>query len=154
MSQIAAFSARNIATRDRLEDYAANAQVTTGGGLNLRIITACDGAGGGEVGELAARLTARTILGFLEVSAETSIPKLLVKAIEEANRIVFGELHGAGTSTVALAAVHLDDNPPHGRLYLASVGNSRIYLLRDGQLVRVKAAMNAKLAAAGKPLLP
>src|SRR3990170_1024908 len=113
MSQIAAFSARNIATRDRLEDYAANAQVTTGGGLNLRIIMACDGAGGGEVGELAARLTARTILGFLEVSAETSIPKLLVKAIEEDNRIVFGELHGAGTSTVALAAVHLDDNPPH-----------------------------------------
>ena len=136
MVEITAFSERNIATRERLEDYAVDAVVTTSGGLNLQLAIVCDGAGGGEVGERAARLTARTILGYLEISPETSIPKLLVKAVEEANRVVFGELQGRGTSTVALAAIDLDDGE-FGRLYLASVGDSYILLLRDGQLVRL-----------------
>jgi protein phosphatase len=96
----------------------------------------CDGAGGGEAGELASRLTARTILEFLEISAETNIPKLLVKAVGRANRVVYSELRGAGTSTVSLVVVDLNDGP-HGRMYLASVGNSRIYLMRDGRLVRL-----------------
>ena len=137
MAEITTFSARDMANRERLEDYATDALVSTAGGLNLQIAIVCDGAGGGEVGELAARLTARTILGYLEISTETSVPKLLVRAVEEANRIVYGELHGAGTSTLALAAIHLDDNPPYGRLYVASVGDSRIYLLRNGRMVRL-----------------
>ena len=136
MAQLTAFSSRAIGNRERLEDFAADATIVTAGGLNLQIGLVCDGAGGGEVGELAARLTARTILGFLEISTETIVPKLLIKAVEEANRVVFAELHSAGTSTVALAVVHLDDSP-HGRLYLASVGDSRIYLLRGGQCARL-----------------
>jgi serine/threonine protein phosphatase PrpC len=137
MAETTAFSARNIAGRDRLEDYAVDANVSTASGLNLQVIMSCDGAGGGEVGELAARLTARTILGYLEISTETDVPKLLVKAIEEANRIVFGELHGTGTSTVALAALHQVDDSSPGQMYVASVGDSRIYLLRDGRIARL-----------------
>jgi serine/threonine protein phosphatase PrpC len=137
MAELAAFSERDIATRERLEDYAANSVIKTAAGLSLQVILVCDGAGGGEVGELAARLTARTIFEFLEVSAETSVPKLLMKAVEKANSVVYSELRGAGTSTVALAAVNLSDPSPNGRLHIASVGNSRIYLLRDGQLARL-----------------
>lgn len=136
MAQLTAFSDRDITTRERLEDYAADALVTTAGGLTLHVAMVCDGAGGGEAGELAARLTARTILEYLEISADTSIPKLLVKAVEKANKVVYSELRGAGTSTVALAAVDVNDGPS-GRMYLASVGNSRIYLMRDGHLVRL-----------------
>jgi protein phosphatase len=97
----------------------------------------CDGAGGGEAGELAARLTSRTIFEYLEISPETSVPKLLIKAVEEANKAVYSELQGTGTSTVALAAVHLNDGATYGRLYIANVGNSRIYLIREGRLVRL-----------------
>jgi serine/threonine protein phosphatase PrpC/PKD repeat protein len=136
--ELAAFSDRGIGTRERLEDYAADRIIETAGGLALQIALVCDGAGGGEAGELAARLTARTILEYLEISTETSIPQLLIKAVEQANKAVYNELRGTGTGTVALAAVHLnDESAPYGRLYIAHVGNSRIYLMREGRLVRL-----------------
>lgn len=137
MAQITAFSDRDITTRERLEDYAANDVITTAGGLSLQVAMVCDGAGGGEAGELAARLTSRTILEFLQISTEANIPKLLVKAVEKANQVVYSELRGTATSTLALIAVDIGDGTPYGRMYVASVGNSRIYLLREGQMVRL-----------------
>lgn len=137
MAQITAFSDRDITTRERLEDYAANDVITTAGSLSLQVAMVCDGAGGGEAGELAARLTSRTILEFLQISTEANIPKLLVKAVEKANQVVYSELRGTATSTLALIAVDIGDGTPHGRMYIASVGNSRIYLLRDGQMARL-----------------
>jgi serine/threonine protein phosphatase PrpC len=137
MAQITAFSDRDITTRERLEDYAADDIVTTAGGLSLQVAMVCDGAGGGEAGELAARLTSRTIVEFLQISTEANIPKLLVKAVEKANQVVYSELRGAGTSTLALIAVDLGDGTPFGRMYVASVGNSRIYIVRDGNMVRL-----------------
>jgi len=137
MAQITAFSDRDITTRERLEDYAADGLVTTAGGLSLQVAMVCDGAGGGEAGELAARLTSRTILEFLQISTETNVPKLLVKAVEKANQVVYSELRGTGTSTLALIAVDRSDGTPFGRMFIASVGNSRIYLVRDGQMVRL-----------------
>ncbi|MDZ4763370.1 MAG: thrombospondin type 3 repeat-containing protein, partial [Chloroflexota bacterium] len=137
MADITAFSERDIATRERLEDYAADGLITTSGGLKLQIALVCDGAGGGDAGEKAARLTARAIMDHLQVSTGTSIPKLLVSAVEQANRVVYSELRGAGTTTLALIVINLSDEAPYGRLFIASVGNSRIYLMRDGRLVRV-----------------
>ena len=137
MAQITAFSDRDITTRERLEDYAADDIVTTAGGLSLQVAMVCDGAGGGEAGELAARLTSRTIIEFLQISTEANIPKLLVKAVEKANQVVYSELRGAGTSTLALIAVDLGDGTPFGRMYIASVGNSRIYIVRDGHMARL-----------------
>lgn len=136
--ELAAFSDRGIGTRERLEDYAADRIIETAGGIVLQITLVCDGAGGGEAGELAARLTSRTIFEYLEISTETAIPQLLIKAVEQANKAVYNELRGAGTGTVALAAVHLnDESAPYGRLFIAHVGNSRIYLIRNGQLIRL-----------------
>ncbi|MCU0474885.1 MAG: SpoIIE family protein phosphatase [Anaerolineae bacterium] len=135
-SAITTHSLREIMGRERLEDYAVDAVVETAGGLRLHVALVCDGAGG-ESGEIAARTAARTILDYLQVSPATQIPKLLVKAVEKANQVVFSELRGRGTTTVALLCADLNDNPPNGRLYLASVGNSPILLMRDGRLVRL-----------------
>jgi PKD repeat protein/serine/threonine protein phosphatase PrpC len=135
--ELAAFSDRGIGTRERLEDYAADRIITTAGGLQLQIAMVCDGAGGGEAGELAARLTSRTVFEYLEISPETSVPKLLIQAVEQANKTVYNELHGTGTSTVSMAAVHLNDGSDYGRLYIANVGNSRVYLMRGGRIVRL-----------------
>lgn len=96
----------------------------------------CDGAGGSEAGERAARLTSRTIMEYIELSPETSVAKILVHAVERANKIVYSELRGKGTSTAAVIAVNLDDGP-QGRMFIASVGNSPIFLMRDGQIVRL-----------------
>lgn len=137
MAQITAFSDRDITTRERLEDYAADDVVKTAGGLSLQVAMVCDGAGGGEAGELAARLTSRTIIEFLQISTEANIPKLLVKAVEKANQVVYSELRGTGTSTLALIAVDLSDGTPYGRMFIANVGNSRIYIVRDGHMARL-----------------
>lgn len=136
MASITAFSARDITTRERLEDYALHELVNTAGGVNLQVALVCDGAGGGEEGELAAKLTARTVLEYLNISKETNIPKLLVKAVEEANRVVYSEFNAAASSTLALAAINLDEEP-NGRMFIASVGNSVIYLMRNGQIARL-----------------
>ena len=72
--QLTAFSDRDIATREYLEDYSADAVIKTAGGLNLQVLIVCDGAGGSEAGERAARLTTRTILEYIELSPETDVP--------------------------------------------------------------------------------
>ena len=136
MAQLTAFSDRDIATREYLEDYAADAIIKTASGLNLHVLMVCDGAGGSEAGERAARLTSRTIMEYIELSPETSVAKILVHAVERANKIVYSELRGKGTSTAAVIAVNLDDGP-QGRMFIASVGNSPIFLMRDGQIVRL-----------------
>lgn len=137
MVNITSFAERNVGQRDKLEDFVLHGEIETGGGLNLHIILVADGAGGGEAGELAARLTGRTIQDYLEVSDETIIPKLLIEAVEEANRAVYNELQGEGTSTVALAAVNLDDESEFGRLYIAHVGDCHIGLMRDREFMRL-----------------
>lgn len=138
MTGLTSYSIREIGGRDYLEDYAVDRVIQTQGGLSLHVALVCDGSGGGSAGEHAARHTARTIMAYLEIGIETSVPALLVGAVEEANREVYQELRGAGTSTVALAAVQLNDPAsPYGRMFIASVGDSPIYLIRDKQLVRL-----------------
>jgi len=143
MVDLMAFSAREIGNRERQEDYAVHEYIKTPIGLHLYLAIACDGAGGGEVGEMAARLTARSIIDHIEISEQTNIPRLLIEAIESANELVFSELHGEGTSTVAMIAVDLnDESAPNGRMYIASVGDSYTCLMRDGQLVRLNIEHN------------
>lgn len=133
---ITAHSSREIMGRERLEDYAVDAVIETAGGLKLHIALVCDGAGG-ESGEIAARTAARSILDYLQISTSTNIAKLLAKAVEKANSVIYAELRGRGTTTLALICIDLNDNAPNGRLFIASVGNSPIYLIRDGRLVRL-----------------
>ncbi|MEL6151254.1 MAG: hypothetical protein AAFR56_16635 [Chloroflexota bacterium] len=136
MVELQSFAARDIGGRDRLEDYVLTETVETAGGLTLEVIMACDGAGGGDAGEQAARLTSRTVVDYLEVSEITNIPRLMVEAVEEANRVVYSELRGSGTSTIAMAVIDINDGE-HGRAFIASVGDSRIYLIRRQELVRL-----------------
>jgi len=87
---------------------------------------------------MASRLTARSISDHIEISDQINIPRLLIEAVESANELVYSELHGEGTSTVAMVAIDLSDpSAPNGRMYTASVGDSYVCLMRDGQLVRL-----------------
>lgn len=138
MVDLTVFSEREIGNRERLEDYAVNEYIETPAGLRLQLAIACDGAGGGEVGERAARLTARSVIEHIEISTERNIPRLLIDAITDANEVVFGELRGSGTSTIAMIAVDVNDpSASYGRMFVASVGDSFICLMRDNQLIRL-----------------
>ena len=92
-----------------------------------------DGMGGAQAGEVASELT---IQAFREGLPDGAVEKGLVATILTANARVHEqatsvpEYHGMGTTcTVAYVA---DED-----LVLAHVGDSRAYLLRDGELTRL-----------------
>jgi len=95
-----------------------------------------DGIGGHRAGEVAAELTVNTISQYIAQSNEKHPIETIREAIELASRTIYAqashdpERAGMG-STVALALTI------GNRLYTASVGDSRIYLVRDGHIVQL-----------------
>ncbi len=121
--------------RSNMEDRAEARPVHTSHGLFLTVAMIADGIGGNNCGEVAAQIAIDTT--FQEIQAATmenpnQLPHLLAYALKKANEAVFTEAtndkekEGMGT-TATVAAVH------EGRLYLANVGDSRAYLIRDGR---------------------
>ena len=116
-------------TRTLLEDRARAETIRTASGMVLSVGVIADGIGGENAGERAAELTATTIFENLESSRERNIPRMLEAALKEANQRVFAEAQKSRRktnmgSTAAIAAIS------NHRLYVANVGDSRIYLLR------------------------
>ncbi|MCA9984717.1 MAG: serine/threonine-protein phosphatase, partial [Anaerolineales bacterium] len=125
--------------RGALEDRWQVAEVVTAGGLQLLVAMVADGIGGGNYGERAAQLALDTTFEEMrqaKASRPEHIPKLLRLALTRANAAVYQEaqasrqVRGMG-STATLVALH--DN----RLYVANAGDSRAYLVRDGQVIQL-----------------
>jgi protein phosphatase len=89
-----------------------------------------DGMGGHQGGEVASKLALETLARAADGRSD------LAEVVRDANRTVYSRaaqdpgLAGMGTT---LTAVLVQDD----RLHLAHVGDSRLYLLRDGSLDRV-----------------
>jgi protein phosphatase len=135
--QIAALS--NIGASPRrtlLEDRSRAEIIQTAGGLKVALGIVADGIGGENAGERAAEITVSSVFEFCQKSTERNIPKLLQDALEEANRRVFVDARSSRRklnmgSTAAVAAI------AGGRLYVANVGDSRIYLVREQRAARL-----------------
>jgi PPM family protein phosphatase len=103
------------------------------------LLLVCDGMGGAAAGDLAARIAAEAVKQQL-VGAGSAVTKSpgesLKSAVSGANGAVLAEakVHPAtrGMGTTCTAAIVLPD-----RLFVAQVGDSRAYLLRDGNLQRL-----------------
>ena len=97
----------------------------------------CDGMGGQSAGNIASEMTCRivadTLIAAIAQNDACEAESLLSDAVKEANRTVYTRsvteagLRGMGTTIVA--AVVREDTA-----YCAHVGDSRIYLFRDGIL--------------------
>jgi len=104
----------------------------------LGLYLVADGMGGHVAGQLASRLAAESTVEALQRVAERSatLTEKLRYCVAAANHRVHAtarakpELEGMGTTLVALLA-------GGGRLALAHVGDSRIYLFRDGQAFKI-----------------
>lgn len=96
---------------------------------DLGLYVLADGMGGAKAGECASRLAVDTVAEMV-LMAQRRDSQVLISAVEEANRRVREaslsdpSLEGMGTTLVA--ALETDD-----RLSIASVGDSRAYLLDD-----------------------
>jgi protein phosphatase len=99
---------------------------------NLYVLA--DGAGGHEAGEVASTMAVLGILNAYYRDRSTDLEAALVSAIRRAGYQIGEQALASGTgarTTVACAAVH-------GRqLYTASVGDSRVYLVRGGQIAQL-----------------
>ena len=94
----------------------------------------CDGMGGHEAGEIASRLAVETIVRRFEANELDGDPvTALPRAVEAANRAIFDaagrntKMRGMGTTCTVLL-LH------RGMAFGAHVGDSRIYLIRDGEI--------------------
>ena len=100
------------------------------------LLLVCDGMGGAAAGDLAARIAAEAIKQQLVGAGPAAIEhpdESLKSAVWGANGAVFAEAKAhpevRGMGTTCTAAIVLPD-----RLFVAQVGDSRAYLLRDGRL--------------------
>ena len=98
----------------------------------LGLYLVADGMGGAAAGEHASQLAAETVGEYVYKSTSRE-PGMLTRAFEEANRRVLeaanldSTLEGMGTTLVALVKVD-------GQAFVSSVGDSRAYIYKDGQL--------------------
>ncbi len=102
-----------------------------------RLFAVADGMGGHQGGEVASRIA----VDVLGVAIDDPSADSLMTAAQRANDAIFeraeahADLHGMGTTLCAMALV--DDADGEAELAVINVGDSRLYLLRDGELVQV-----------------
>jgi protein phosphatase len=95
-----------------------------------------DGMGGHRGGEIASDLAVKTIRTSYFADSDENRAAALMAAVEEANRLILREsttdpsLTGMGTTCTAMA-IH------NGFAYFVHIGDSRAYVLREGELVQL-----------------
>lgn len=110
------------------QDAAIATELPQGG-----LYAVADGMGGHAAGELASRLALETLASTYR-QGRGSPPDRLIEAVQAANLAVLqhavGESVGMGTTLIALVI-------DRGAALFAHVGDSRAYLLRGGELLRL-----------------
>src|ERR1035441_7087679 len=112
-------------------------------GFDLRhgVFVVCDGMGGHAAGEVASKIAVDTVLAYFRdhepLAADASLvdaplgAQILHAAASKANECILeyadGHSSASGMGTTLVAARFID-----GKFTIAHVGDSRIYLLRDG----------------------
>ena len=114
--------------REMNQDYFYSSEEAVGRLPNLFIVA--DGMGGHKAGEFASRFTVETIVDTIQKSGQTDEIAILTEGIETANRLLkdyaddHPEMRGMGTTVVAATI-------SEGRLLVANVGDSRLYLIGE-----------------------
>jgi len=118
------------------------------------LLVVCDGMGGVEGGEIASELAALVMWREMKGTPATRDPEVFARLLRRAVRVANHDVHAMarrepglrGMGTTLSAAGVVGD-----RLILATVGDSRAYVLRSGALVQVTRdqSLHSALLAAG-----
>ncbi|NTV64226.1 MAG: SpoIIE family protein phosphatase [Oscillochloris sp.] len=93
------------------------------------LLIVCDGMGGHAAGEVASRLGVDTIIETFSAAAPPE--SALRESFIAANHAIYTQGHGS-MGTTGVAALFRDSS-----LYVANVGDSRAYLVREGQIQQI-----------------
>jgi len=125
-----------------------------GTGARGPLLVVCDGMGGVVGGEVASELAAKVMWREMQSTPATKDPEVFARLMRRAVRIANHEVHQMakrepglrGMGTTLSAAGMITD-----RLIVATVGDSRAYILRGGELVQVTRdqSLHSALLAAG-----
>jgi PPM family protein phosphatase len=124
---------------------------------NAPVFAVADGMGGHAAGEVASQIAVEIIGGLADDADVTG--DVLVQMVQHANREIYSRsqsdatMRGMGTTIVGLSLI----GPGGGatsreRLGLVNVGDSRIYMVRDGEMSQVSNDHSyvSELVAAGE----
>jgi protein phosphatase len=115
----------------------------------LGLFVLADGMGGARAGERASRMAVDTVADVVQQAGRRD-SQVLLTAVEEANRRVAAAAHSdpglEGMGTTLVAALEVD-----GALAIASVGDSRAYVLDDSGL-RVITEDQTWINEVGRPM--
>jgi serine/threonine protein phosphatase PrpC len=97
------------------------------------IFVVADGMGGHAAGEVASEIAVETIREEYYEAASDEVTEVLAQVIKQANQVIYDrateQASRAGMGTTCVVVV------VRGALaYIANVGDSRVYLIRDGQI--------------------
>lgn len=125
-----------------------------GQGQRGPLLVVCDGMGGVEGGEIASELAAQVMWREMKSTPATRDPEVFARLMRRAARVANHDVHalsrrepglrGMGTTLSAAGVVN-------DRLVIATVGDSRAYVMRSGALVQVTRdqTLQSALIAAG-----
>lgn len=125
---------QGIGMRERQEDAFALCGVTDVAEQKRRGLLAvvCDGMGGMADGHIAGELAVQQMIaGVTGRDLAQGVPEVLAQSAHEASDAVFHQFGGASGAT--LIAVHI----LNGQMHWISVGDSAIFLLRNGGVFQV-----------------
>jgi serine/threonine protein phosphatase PrpC len=122
--------------RGHNEDYLGQAVPDTPAQARSRgwLFVLADGVGGSEKGEVASRAAVDYLTaGFREASPSEGLSALLMRLAQEANEQIYqtGRAHSPGGTSMATTLVACAFR--YDRVVVAHAGDSRCYLIRQGQ---------------------
>jgi PPM family protein phosphatase len=142
----------DLDTKEAVEQLAAHESRTSGQRGPLFVI--CDGMGGVEGGEVASELAAKVMWREMKGTPATRDPEVFARLLRRAARVANHDVHAMarrevglrGMGTTLSAAGVVGD-----KLVVATVGDSRAYIHRNGALVQVTRdqSLHSALLAAG-----
>lgn len=126
---IRAFSVTDIGRKRQLnQDFVFTSELPLGCLPNLFVVA--DGMGGHKAGDYASKYTVETIIEEVGMARNKEPVEILEKAIQRANekvrRKAMEDENMVGMGTTVVASTYKD-----GILYVANVGDSRLYVVND-----------------------
>ncbi len=97
-----------------------------------QLFIVCDGRGGPNVGEVAARLAADTIIATYYAAEEPDPTQALLKAFQTASEQIYHQWSRSSTRVTATAALVIGE-----QLVIANAGDCRAYRFHDRQLEQI-----------------